>query len=335
MLNKIKFLFRCIVHMDYKSLFNTVSIVHKASKKNSIYLFYDIVKCGFKYGAGHSDYLLCEFYNLNSQQRATYVTRGVNNAISKKMNNPDVYYIYHNKDIMYKKYANFIKRDWLFIPETDKETFAKFMSSRDEIIIKPSDDTCGNGVEKLKKADYKSVDEMYDYISSLHKRLVEDVIVQHDDLKKLNPKSVNTIRAVTIYSEGAGHLIYTYIRIGNSDRPVDNLHAGGMCAPIDIDTGIITQVGYDRDRNEFVKHPKTGCLIKGYKIPYWDEVIKTVTACSEVVPEMGYLGWDIAITPTGVELVEANDFPGHDFLQMPPHVPDKIGMLPQFNKYVK
>ena len=31
--------------------------------KNRVWLFADVVKCGFKFGAGYKDYSLLEFYN--------------------------------------------------------------------------------------------------------------------------------------------------------------------------------------------------------------------------------------------------------------------------------
>ena len=43
---------------------------------------------------------------------------------------------------------------------------------------------------------------------------------------------------------------------------------------------------------------------------------------------------DVAITEKGPVLIEGNPFPGHDLLQMPPHAPDKIGVLPHFRKYI-
>ena len=39
--------------------------------------------------------------------------------------------------------------------------------------------------------------------------------------------------------------------------------------------------------------------------------------------------------PDGPLLVEGSRFPEHDILQLPPpHVPDKIGMLPKFREFI-
>ena len=54
--------------------------------------------------------------------------------------------------------------------------------------------------------------------------------------------------------------------------------------------------------------------------------------CAKVIPQVRYVGWDIAITEKGPVVIEGNQFPGHDILQLPVHCPDKIGMLPVIKK---
>lgn len=334
-MKKLKYLLKCIYYMDYNNLFKTVRTVHDICGKNCIPLFFDIILCGLKYGAGYKDYLLCEFYLLTKAQRETYVTRGINNDITRLVNDSSFYYIFDNKDIFYERFQKEVGREWLFIPKSNKEDFLKFMGNKDEVIVKPSNESCGTGVEKLKKATFKSLDDMYTYIASQSSRIVEEVIPQHELINKINPTSVNTLRIVTIYSEGQANIVYAFIRIGNGERPVDNINAGGMCAPIDVDTGIITHVGYDKDRITYKEHPKTGYPIEGTQIPMWNESAALALECAKRIPEMGYVGWDVAVTPTGPVLVEGNNLPGHDILQMPPHVPDRIGMLPRFKMFVK
>ncbi len=321
--------------MDYKGLFETVGTVHKICGKNRIGLFFDIVICGLKYGAGYKDYLLCEFYLLTKEQRGTYVTRGINNTIARTLNNAEYYHFFNNKNEFYVKYGKFIGREWLYMPNSNKEEFLSFMKDREEIIIKPTNEQCGVGVEKLKVADFDSLDQMYDYITKKPLMLVEEVVKQHEDINKINPKSVNTLRVVTVYSNNQANVVYAFIRIGNGDRPVDNINAGGMCAPIDAESGIISHVAYDKDRITYENHPNTGYPIKGAKIPMWEDSLALIKEVGDILPQIGYVGWDVAVTPTGPVLIEGNNLPGHDILQLPPHVPDRIGMLPEFKKYLK
>ncbi len=329
------YLFDCILHMNIRGLFNTVEIVHKISTKNRIYLFFDILYCGFKYGAAYNDYLLFEFYLLTKNQRRTYVTRVINNKITRLMNDRAFYHLFDNKDEFYALYSEFIGRRWMAANSTSKEEFVRFLNGDDEIIIKPVNGGCGIGVEKLKRSDFKDLDSMFAYISGKPNAIVEEVIPQHEKLDELYPGSVNTLRIVTVYSEGSVNIVYAYIRIGNSERPVDNINSGGMCAPIDLESGVVTQPGYDKNRVTYEKHPKTGCKIKGFSVPMWQEALELCRKAAERVPQMGYVGWDVGITPRGPVLVEGNNLPGHDILQLPPHVPDRVGMLPRFKMYVK
>ena len=56
--------------------------------------------------------------------------------------------------------------------------------------------------------------------------------------------------------------------------------------------------------------------------------------CAAVIPEIGHIGWDIAITPEDAELVEGNADPGV-MCQFAPHTPEKRGLWPYYQKLLK
>ena len=334
-MKRILYLVKRILKMDYKGLFSTVKAVHKKSGIGCIKLCFDIIKCGLKYGAGYKDYQLCEWWNLNDAQRSTYVTRGINNTIVTLLNNKEYYHILDNKIEFNKTFNDYLGRKWLDMSSAAIDDFKVFLDGLDVIISKPIAEACGRGIEKINVADYPSSDALFDYLKSINSGLLEEFVVQHEDVSKLYPLSVNTYRIVTVLTEGVPHIVYAFIRIGNGGRFVDNINAGGMAAPINIETGVIEYPAFDKDSIYYETHPYTSCAIKGYQLPCWDKAVEAVLKAATVVPEVGYVGWDVAATKDGVVLIEGNPFPGHDILQMPPHVPDKIGMLPQFKKYIK
>lgn len=335
-MGRLGYIFRCIAHMDYGALFDTVGEVHERSGKNRAGLFVDIVKCGFKYGAGYKDYLLLEFETMTPAQRATFVTRGVNNSIVKMLNDSEYYHIFDNKNEFYTAFAKYLHRAWLDFGAASKDEACAFLEGREQIIAKPRDAACGVGVEKLVRADFDSVDAMYDYLVHAEADLIEDVVIQHPDMARINPGSVNTVRVYTVLSGGEANAVYACIRMGNSDRPVDNINAGGMYSPIDMETGKIAGPACDKQFRVYEAHPRTGTVLTGYQIPMWDEAIAMCCEAAHVVPQMGYLGWDVAITEDGPLFIEANNMPGHDaFPQMPTQAPDKIGFKPQLQRYIK
>lgn len=334
-MKKVRYLIYCILHMDYARFFRTINEVAAESGKSRIFLFFDIVYCGLKYGAGYRDYAVCKWYGLTRAQRETYVTRAINNSIARLKNDRAYNHYFDKKQDFNKEFARYIKRKWLYTPESTFAQFEEMMTDLDQVIIKPCDATCGEGVEKISKADFGSLEEMYEYITSKGAYMIEEVIKQHEAISKLYPYSINTLRIVTVLNENGANVVYAFIRIGNNMKVVDNINSGGMCAPIDLETGIITHVGYDKDGNTYECHPITGTRIVGYQIPMWQQSLDMCTEAAMIVPQVGYIAWDVAVTPDGPCFVEGNNMPGHDILQLPPHVPDKIGMLPRFKEFIK
>ena len=78
-MEKIKYLFKRILKLDYSNMIKIAKAVSKKTNKNLLFILFDMTKCGLKYQAGYYDYQEFEFYNLNKEQRETYLTRGKNN----------------------------------------------------------------------------------------------------------------------------------------------------------------------------------------------------------------------------------------------------------------
>jgi len=326
-MSKIKYLIKRISKMDYGRMFRTINEIHKKTNKNRVLLFFDVIYCGIKYQAGYLDYSLFEMYNLNSKQRKTVITRGINNSFIKKYNNPSYTHIFNNKNEFNEKFQKFIKRDWMIVNENNKEEFLKFIKNKDKIIIKPLDGTHGDRIEKLSKKEKK----LYEHILETKAFLVEEVVIQDDIMQKLNSSSINTIRAITVFKNNKAYIVAAYIRIGNG-KVVDNFNNGGMTAPINVDNATVEFPALDKKGNLYERHPITGTQIIGFKIPKWNEIQKLVTEAGKVIPEVRFVGWDVCISEKGPLLIEGNNFPGHDIYQLPPHRKDGIGMLPQFER---
>ena len=77
-------------------------------------------------------------------------------------------------------------------------------------------------------------------------------------------------------------------------------------------------------------HPMTGIQLEGFQVPMFFEACELAKKASKVVPQVRYVGWDIAITPDGPALVEGNNYCAHDFWQLPAQTPEKTGILPVF-----
>ena len=296
-------------------MFKQINVVHERSNKNRVLIFFDMIICGFKYEAGYMDYMLFEMYNLNSKQRKTIMTRGKNNKLIK--NNND-----------FKKY---LKRYFLVINENNENDFNLFIKKHPIFFGKPLDGQCGKRIEKININEFKG--NLFKHLLDNKLYLVEEPIIQNEIINKLHPCSINTIRMVTVYNKEKkeGKVAVAYFRIGNG-KCVDNFNSGGMVVPVDIKTGTILYPAQDKTGNLYYNHPLTNTPIVGYKIPLFKEALKLAEELSTIIPEMGVVGWDIAITPNEPVVVEGNEFPGHDIYQLPPHRTNGIGVLPDFEK---
>lgn len=331
---KLSYFSKIMRGFHYKKMFDTIEVIHKRSNKNRIILFFDVIYCGFKYGAGYSDYLLYEFENLTNKQRKNYITRAVNNKLIKLLNNQNEVYKLSDKAEFNKIFADFIKRKWLNLNTATEKEFEDFIKNTKCLAVKPESGCCGQGFEKIYTSDIKNVSKLYQRLKSENKTIIEEYVIQHSDISNIYPHSVNTLRIGTITHKGKSGVVYGFIRIGNNGACVDNINAGGMCAPIDVETGKITYPGYDKNGKTYEIHPETKTKLIGYQIPLWEQAKEMCLSAAKLIPEIGYVGWDICVTENGTLLIEGNEFPGHDILQLPAHNPEKKGMLPVFRQYV-
>lgn len=331
---KLSYFGKIMSTFNYKKMFNTIDKIHKRSNKNIIGIFFDIIYCGFKYGAGYSDYFLYEFEKIPNKKRKDYITRSYNNKLIKLLNNQNEVYKLSDKSTFNKIFADFIKRNWLNLNSATERDFEDFVKSVKCLAVKPQNGCCGQGFEKIYTSDINNINELYQRLKRENKTIIEEYVIQHKDISKIYPYSVNTLRIATINHNNKISVVYGFIRIGNNNACVDNINAGGMCAPIDINTGKITHQGYDKDGKTYEIHPQTKTKLIGYQIPLWDKAKEMCINAAKLIPEIGYVGWDICVTENDVLLIEGNEFPGHDILQLPAHNPEHNGMLPIFRQYV-
>lgn len=329
-MGKLGYLIKRVKNMNFDKMFQTIDLVNKKTNKSKISIFFDIINCGIKYQAGYVDYNLYEMYKMNKDERKTIVTRGINNEIIKKYNDMTYAYKFEDKALFNNLFNKYLNREWIYIKESSIEDFKKYLKGKKEVIVKPLSLSCGKGVEKIVVKDHNP-EELYNHLMQTDQTLVEDVAIQNKVLSDLYPHSVNTLRIVTLNKV----VVAALLRIGNKGNVVDNFNHDGMVTTVDIKTGEIKYPAIDKVGNVYEVHPETNVKIVGIKIPMWNEVKKLCIEACDIVPELGYVGWDVCLGEEKPFLIEGNDFPGHDLYQLPVHRKDNYGLLPEFEKAMK
>ena len=67
-----------------------------------------------------------------------------------------------------------------------------------------------------------------------------------------------------------------------------------------------------RTRRPLKHHPETGAAITGETVPGWPAIKQLIIQVAGRLPFPGIVGWDVALSPDGIVIVEGNGIPGID-----------------------
>ncbi len=333
-MKKLRYYLARLFTMNYGQMIRAAKTVHKRSGKATVAVFFDMIVCSVKYLAGYMDYLVFDFETLSDDQRATFITRGVNNGYIAKMNDPAYSHCFHDKTEFNEIFSDCIGRAWMRLDRESPESFAAFARRLGTLIAKPIDALCGKDIEKLTVTEETDCTALYARLVANGQLLVEEYVVQCETMRRLFPNAVNTVRLVTCHRDGKSTVMFRALRIGNGENVVDNFNHGGMYTVIEED-GTIRYPAIDKAGNVYERHPQTGTEIVGFRIPDFETVEALALRASARIPEVGLVGWDVAVTEHGPLLIEGNQVPGHDIYQSRVHLgPERIGKKPFFDRVI-
>ena len=281
-MNKLKYILKCIARLDYKNMIKIAKKISKKQKKLFIFIFIDMIICGFKYGAGYYDYQEFEFYLLNKNERETYLTRTKNNMIISKYNTKEDFYLLDDKVLFNNNFKEFIKRDYLLVDNNNYDEFKEFVTKHNEFIAKPVNGEGGKGVMKYEVNDNEK--ELFKVVTSLKQNLIEEVIEQNSEINKLYSESVNSLRLFTFYDGVDSYVLNSVFKIGNGGC-TDNFSSGSMYTFVN-ERGIVIAPAIDQEDNYFEEHPITLQKIIGFKVPFYKEACDLVIEASKKVPSI-------------------------------------------------
>ena len=334
-MSRLSYAVKRAVKMDYRRMWQTTDYLKKKSGKSRTWLMKDMLRCALKYNAGSMDYKIAEMYRLTDAQKQTVITRGISNSIVRRMNDKAYWHFFDDKTQFNEKFGKYVHRDWILIgPDTDLTALQSMMDRHPALIGKPLEGSSGQGIYKYEKKDWQ------DGARAFHEKLcadgigiLEEIVIQHPQMARLCPTSVNTCRIATLLGDKQQGIVYAFLRIGNG-KVMDNVDCGGMAARIDLDSGKLLMVGADKAGNTYEKHPMTGTSIIGFEIPFWEEAKAMCLEAAQIVPQLRFVAWDVAITENGPTFIEGNSVPSHAVPQFAAHYPDGIGILPEFRKFI-
>ena len=289
--------------------------------------------CCVRYGATHTlDYTLFELYKKRGCEINRFMTYRRFWKLVKQFDR-ETFYNTIDKANVYERYAEFIKRNWLLTNDfVDDDEIRRFVGMHKKTLVKPISSDSGKGVFTI------SVDKPDEIAVFLQERknqtyLLEEICENCEELKAINPSSLNTLRIDTMVNAyGEIEIFSVHLRCGRGGAIVDNWGAGGVAYPIDIKTGIINAPGLDLQGNRYIYHPGTEKVMIGYKVPRYEEACKFAKDIIQKNKKVVFAGLDLAILEDRIERIEINFPPAHIFLQ----AVDQVGrndMAKRIKKY--
>jgi hypothetical protein len=276
------------------------------------------------FGANVAEEFYYHFYEKTVAEKEEYMVnnnRGVYVAHLNPGDETKMMKQLENKYALYQRLKPYYKREIIQISgESDFDLFEGFIKRHDTFVVKPVDWYFGIGVHKVSmdmygndsRTAFDSILSEGADIQKNHTRrnsamVLEELIEQDESLAVLHPGSVNGIRATAVKGkDGKIHIYHPWIKVGMNGIFVASAALNGFDAEIDPATGVIISDGYQENGNVYKTHPNTGITVKGFQIPKWDELVHFVDEIMAELPEYGYVGWDLVLTPDGWCVMEGN-----------------------------
>ena len=332
-LKRLLYLIYYIWKSDYRQLGMFIRYASTVTGKPYSRLVFDVVHSVFKFNVSFKDYFCFRFFELNTFNRKLWAGTGYMYEYQVLMNPRESRGVLEDKAEFLKYFKRFVHRGYLTIEDirNREELTDKLISNPSgKLVLKWSKGQIGAEV-KIVNCHELTNSFLKKYMEINHYDLAEEFVVQHSDLMSLSPSGLNTIRIVTQYHSGKVDILAARLRISVNSE-VDNMAAGNIAAPIDLASGMVCGPGVYSDitLEDTYYHPVTCKKLMGFVIPHWSRAVELTKEVAQLVPQNKSIGWDIAITEEGPELIEGN----HNWCKLLWQMPVKKGLKAELEKYL-
>lgn len=310
--NALFFLYKRLKCFQYDRLKDFVDSWYSDCDKQEA-LIKSMKRCFIFLGVTYEDYWKRAFESKGIREKMDFVPYSVQTSLYHQVNPLEKYgFLLENKKACYDFFKRYYKREMVSVEESEIELNVRsnevvaFLKNNDRFVIKPINSSGGRGVELINTTD-KDIGDVIDELYNKNPQgfILEEFINQSREMALFHPKSINSIRIITINYGDEIEIKWPFLRVGRGDSVVDNARAGGIIVTIDVNTGITFAAG-DETRHLYKTHPDSGVSLLGYKIPHWSELCELAREMASLCPDCHIMGWDMALTDDGWIVVECN-----------------------------
>lgn len=238
-----------------------------------------------------------------------------------------------NKYIFSKVFSDFYGRRCVQARDITPALLRELGGETGKVVFKPGCKGQGKGVRVLPVGTETEAAAAMDYISGANNAIVEEYIVQHELLQRLNPGAVSILRFYSV-SSPLGSYLFAPVLTTAIKKDISNGCQDALTAMMDIRTGEVITDAVDQNKiADYAVHPVTGTVFKGLQMPFWEETLDMMRRAAPLAAKISNIGWDIALTPSGPLIIEANTIPGFNTAQYRGYawITDGYGYQPLFD----
>ena len=320
-------------NLDWPKLSRFQRYTKEVTHRTGPLLWLDTIQSVFQYNISIEEFYSFRFFEKPKADKQEFAGTGYMYEYQLAMNPPESRGVLEDKTQFLRLYKDYVRHPFVTLKELEadpKSAQRVLKHPSGKVVLKSSDGQCGRGIEVRDSKDFSPETLIY-RLHSTGNDFVEAFVTQHRELMRLSPSGLNTVRVITqLDKNDRVHIIGTRLRI-TVNSAVDNLAAGNIAAPIDPETGIVTGPGVYSDitKPDEHRHPVTGVDIVGFQVPFWQETIAMCKAAALIDTRNRSIGWDVAVTDAGPELIEGN----HDWCKLLWQLPVKRGLKPVLERF--
>lgn len=334
LISRFIYLMYYLKETNYKQLGKFVDYASSKSHKSKFRIITDALYSVFRFNISPKDYFCFRFFEVGKEERVNWAGTGFMYEYQLMMNPKNSRDKLEDKLKFLNYFKSFTNRKFYSLGEiqSNLQELSGLMNNKSgKLVLKGSHGQVGAEIEVINCSRFNP-ESLVQYMKDHHYDLIEEYVVQHPSLMQLSPSGLNTVRVFTQLHNGDVKFLGARLRI-TVNSPVDNMAAGNLAAPVNLETGLVEGPGVYSDitREERKVHPVTGYVIAGFQIPFWEEVLSIVRKAAVIIPDNKSIGWDVAITESGPELIEGN----HNWCKLLWQMPVKKGLKKDLEIYLQ
>lgn len=299
--------------INTKRMQATVDVIAKNSGHSKPYIYCSMAWNFIKYRMGYTDYFRGNFIEITEAEKRTYVTAKSFYNVIHYFNDQRYVGIFTNKLVFNKLFDSYLRRQWLNLQSATQQELKDFLVKHPVVFAKDPYGECGKGITKVVTAQITDPEEFRRQMIENGQLLLEEAIIQCKELNEINPNVVNSFRVVTLVKDGQAYILNNALRMNQGCNDVIGCSNDVYCTFGEdgrVNSNVVDDFG-----NIYDAHPLTGKRFAELQIPGMAEAFEMCKKAALEVPQMRYVGWDIAFSDKGPVMVEGNEYPGYGIFQ--------------------